>query len=125
MNNRELFNDLYEKYPSKTLEVHGSVVLSAVDFAKKLKGKNIYFSGFDFSFFGDKTHLNDSVRNEKVKNITSNDMIINGHGGFNASNLSMKGFLRDLEEYIKRNSNIKFINCSRLGAKIEGTQYLD
>ena len=125
LNNREIYSELYCKYPSKTIEMHGSVVLSAVDFARKLDPKNIYLSGFDFSFFGKNTHLAGAVRNHNRQNFTSNDLIVNGNGGLNSTNLSMKGFLRDLEIYIQRNKTVKYINCSRKGAKIDGTVYLD
>jgi hypothetical protein len=121
---REIYKKLYNNYKSELLEARGSVIISAVDFAYKLNPKSIYLAGFDFSFIGSKTHIEDSVRNQNMDAVISNDMVINGYGDSNPTNLSMKGFLRDLESYIKINSNVNYINYSKKGAKIKGTHYL-
>ena len=121
--NRKIFNYLFNLYPSGLLESQGSVIHSAIDLAVNMGAKRIFLAGVDFSFTNKYTHVAGTPRNEESRRFISGDHILNGYGTKNPTNLSMKGFLRDLENYIQNHPEIQFINCSKRGAKIEGADY--
>lgn len=53
----------------------------------------------------------------------ANELVDNVQGGKNRTNMKMQVTLANIEEEIKRTKNVRFINASRLGARIEHTEF--
>ncbi|XQW85819.1 motility associated factor glycosyltransferase family protein [Thalassotalea piscium] len=120
-----LYQEILDKYPKTQLFCAGSVVHPAIDLAVYLQAKNIILLGTDFAFTFNKSHASDSTAQKASHELDlgyAKESIINGLGMRIPTMASLKGYLRDLEEYIKEHPSITFSNGSLEGALIEGTK---
>ncbi len=104
----------------------GSVFHAAVDLAVQMKSNRIIMFGADFAFPRGKHYV--SGINRQVKKDETNigkSWLYNGFSEKIETQANLTGYLRDLERYIKRHSEVSFVNSSKDGAFIEGTTYLD
>jgi hypothetical protein len=123
--NHDLYQDLIKRYPKGLLFSSGSVLHPAVDLAVKMGAYNIILLGVDFSFPGGFSHVRGSTPFKKVENQIQNHWVLNGHGKRIPTIPNLRGYLRDLERYIAKHPEVRFINGSKEGAYIEGTSYLE
>lgn len=124
--NTENLKSVYELYPRGRLYSAGSTIHPATDLAVKMGALKILFFGTDFSYPGGRTHVQGAVYEEKVQtDDTFQNWVVDGSGQKIPSKPGLIGFLRDLEDYIHVHSGVEFLNSSRLGARIVGTEYLN
>lgn len=103
----------------------GSVIHPSIDLARKLSARNILMLGADFSLIRDKTHVSGTqiVYQESVlSQQTTPHWLLNGHGEKVPTYLNFRGYLRDLEQYIKLYPTVNFFNGSLDGAAIIGVE---
>lgn len=124
-----LYQGFAKRFPQAMLFASGSVIHPAIDLAVRMGATSIYLAGVDFAFIGDNTHAQGS---SFKRELNSKDTlpgvfttIINGEGVDVKTQTSFLGYLSDLESYINKTSDVKFINLSRKGAMIKGTIYSD
>lgn len=115
-----IFFALAEKYPRGTLFSSGSVIHPAVDLAIKMGTQKIIFTGADFSFTKDQSHVSGSHLQLDMKN-NVNCWVLNSRGERVPSSQNYVGYLRDLERFLAWHKNVSFLNASHDGASIDGT----
>lgn len=114
------FNDMDENNVDNTIINTGkSVSVAALDIAIKAGAKKIIFAGQDLAFVDNKFHAGNEDQafknyNKGLKKVTGVD------GKTLHTTAGLMEFKRNIENIIKNNPSVTFINCSR-GAKIMGT----
>jgi hypothetical protein len=120
------FNDIYEYiFGEQTdyLGIGGSVAHLCTILGIYMGCKNIIFIGQDLAYPDNKVHA-DVVTNAKVEENSSYfaDMYVKGNYQDKIlTDSSMKSFKEWFESLIINTPQVKFINCTEGGAKIEGT----
>lgn len=118
----ETFDELNKKLPSKyRLNIFGSVIHPMTNLAILLGAKTIRFIGCDFGFPGEIQHASTQDHYEIDMSVS----IENGYGELIKSSPTYRMFCSGIENVIAQRPDIKFINMSRLGAKIIGAHYED
>ncbi len=118
------YDDSHKKVPTDRLYMYGSVIAPAVHMAMSFATQKVYFTGMDFGFPDKKFHAGMSNETHE-KGITMNETVINGHGEEIETDRNYRLFLTGVETLVMSASHLTFINCSRKGAKIKNTEYLD
>ena len=113
---------------SPILRTNLSVSGTATQVAYYLGAKTIIYTGQDLSF-PNKQYYSKGAKHfseEKLNSLmTSRQLTVeNVSGGTNETNQSMILTLEDIEKLIEDISDVKFINCSSLGAKIKGADFI-
>ncbi|KAI3350327.1 motility associated factor glycosyltransferase family protein [Clostridium botulinum] len=105
----------------------GSVAHSCVDFAKYLGCNKIIFVGQDLAYTNNCHHakITESSIDENINYNLDLIEVEDIYGGTVFTTRVLDNFKRTFEEYISCNKNIKFINSTEGGAKIEGTEIMD
>lgn len=103
----------------------GSVIHPAIDLAVKMGANEIKLCGVDFSYPRKQSHVTGAVAYETMDVSSKQYWVFDGRGNKVASDPNFLAYLRDLETYIHANRNKRFINMSREGARIDGTDYED
>ncbi len=117
----ELFDAVRDKYSLREIFASGTVFHPAVDLAVKVGCEKVYFVGADMSYPTGVTHaLGVSHREEQAP--YTNAFLKSVAGGVVPTIRSFVGYVMDLEAYIALHPEVRFVNCSRIGAYIEGAQ---
>lgn len=121
-----IYDDLRASVPKAKLHVAGSVAHPAVDVAIRMGVRRIILFGADFGFPGGLVHANSKApvaayREAAKAGATTKD----GHGRQIPTLHSFNSQRLGLEEMIAYHKAVTFINASRDGARIEGTQHLE
>lgn len=120
-----LFEGLAREFSKGVLFSSGSVLHPATDLAVKMGAAEIILLGADFSFPGGVSHASGCAVARDRTGVPAAHWVLDGNGEKVATSTNFRGFLRDLERYIRDHSQVRFVNGSRRGAKIAGTSYLD
>jgi hypothetical protein len=118
-----LYVQLREQYPRAELHMSGSVIHPAVDLAVKMGATRITLFGADFAFPMNKTHACWSDGDLGPAVSQARHWVLDGHGERVRTQLNFRGYLCVLERYIARHPDVSFLNSSRAGAMIVGTQF--
>jgi hypothetical protein len=118
-----IYANLREQHPRAQLHVGGSVIHPAVDLAVKMGATGITLFGADFAFPMNKTHAgwNDGDLGPPVNQ--ARHWVRDGHGQRVSTQLNFRGYLCVLERYIAEHPQVEFLNSSRSGALIAGTDF--
>lgn len=118
-----IYAALRQLHPRAELHVGGSVIHPAVDLAVKMGAARITLFGADFAFPMNKTHAgwNDGDLGPAMDQ--ARHWVRDGHGEKVRTQLNFRGYLCVLERYIARHPEVSFLNSSREGAMIVGTQF--
>jgi len=122
--NHPIFSVMSARYPRGELFSSGSVIHPAIDLARKMGARRIILVGADFSFTKGQSHVAGSRHQLDIKTHSS-CWVLNGLGERVPSSPNYVGYLRDLERYLARNTQIDFLNTSQEGALIEGTTFFN
>ena len=120
-----LYRLLARKYPRQHLFCSGSVLHPAVDLAVGMGAAEVVLFGADFGYPGRATHVAGTATIQSTKASEREHWVLDGEGRRLPTSLNLRGFLRDLEAYIARHPEIRFVNAGRRGARIEGTSFLE
>lgn len=120
-----LYAELAQRWPRGCLFSSGSVLHPAVDLAVKSGAAEVVLLGADFCFPHNKSHVAGCVVRRDIDASGNAPWVLNGRGEKVPTHLNMRGFLRDLECYIECHPQVRFINGSRDGAAIAGTELLE
>ncbi|VVP81873.1 motility associated factor glycosyltransferase family protein [Pseudomonas fluorescens] len=118
-----VYATLREQHPRAELNAGGSVIHPAVDLAVKMGGTRITLFGADFAFPMNKTHAgwDDGDLGPPVEQ--ARHWVHDGNGERVRTQLNFRGYLCVLERYIALHPEVSFLNSSRAGAMIVGTQF--
>ncbi|MFC3944804.1 DUF115 domain-containing protein [Pseudomonas gingeri NCPPB 3146 = LMG 5327] len=105
------------------LYVGGSVLHPAVDLAVKMGAGSVTLFGADFAFPMNKTHAGwkDGELGPGVNE--ARYWVQDGNGQRVRTQLNFRRYLCELERYIARHPQVRFLNSSRAGARIIGTAF--
>lgn len=120
-----LYKDLCEEYPKQKLFCSGSVLHPAVDLAVGMGANEVILLGADFAFPYGQTHAAGAVHLQKAATAVDGHWVHDGLGKRIPTSPNLRGFLRDLEDYIAEHPLVRFVNASRKGALIKGTFFLE
>jgi len=118
------FERLYPPPPRGRLFSAGSVIHPAVDLGVQLGAATVILAGADFAFPGQRSHVAGSDANLYQVG-EARDLLPNGRNEPVPTVPALRGFLRDLERFIADHGRVRFLNSSREGALIHGTDVLD
>jgi len=119
--NTPMYQDLKKSHPKTMLYSAGSVIHPAIDLAKMLGASTITLMGVDFAFCDNKSHAGCGNDSHRLPMATAQEQVENNLGEQVPTMTSFKRYLHDLEDYIKLNGQLRFLNASLHGAKIVGT----
>ena len=121
------------KKDQKPLFEGGSVAHACINTAIHIGCNPIILIGQDLAYTNDKVHASfcelteDKYKHEEVlENVKSeNDIYVDDiYGNKVRTSRSLNMFRENIEKIVKNNSNVKFINATEGGAKIEGTDII-
>lgn len=118
-----LYARLREQIPKATLHVGGSVIHPAVDLAVKMGAARITLFGADFAFPGGKTHTGWQDGDLGPALGIAKHWVRDGRGHKVKTQLNFRSYLIELERFIARHPEVTFLNTSRDGALIAGTEF--
>ena len=116
---RKIFNVRKEDQ----LETQGSVIHPMLDFCKKTGVNNLVLAGIDFSFPGRKFYADGTPSNFNINEV-SLVKITSWNGGEVESQQNYIEYLRDTEDFFRKNPQIQVYNISEVGAFIDGTKHM-
>jgi len=119
------FQRLSSSLPRGFLYCSGTVTHAAVDLSVQLGGSHVILVGADFAHPFGKSHLDGAALPTDARTSgRRNPHLPNGHGLAVPSTLALIGYLRDLEDYIRRRPRTRFLNTGRDGAEISGAPWM-
>jgi hypothetical protein len=119
--NAPIFSDISKRYPKLQLFSSGSVIHPAVDLAARLSTHRVILVGADFSFPGGQSHVSGCTQ---ARPVTGSHWVLNSLGERVPTIPSMRGFCRDLEDFLANNTAIRFYNAGPRGAAIQHADLL-
>lgn len=118
------YDEFQTRLPTERLFMYGSVIAPALHIAVSIARERVYFMGMDFSFPDKKFHAGmDNSTHEK--NMFINEVVLNGYDEQVETSTSYRTFLTGVECLTHEYKDLAFINCSRKGARIKMSTYLD
>ncbi len=125
-----LFDSVRRELPKTALFSGGSVIHTAIDLAKNLGSSSITLCGVDFAYVDNQIHAGyEGGVLYNYEHISSSGQakrwVRNGYGKSIPTHDSFISYLVELERYIKKFPNIKFWNVSKMGASINGCEYVE
>ncbi|WP_215396190.1 motility associated factor glycosyltransferase family protein [Rheinheimera oceanensis] len=118
-----VFNPVRKQLAAAVLFSHGSVIHPAVDLAVKMGAKRVLLFGADFAFSHNKTHASWQNGALGPGYQAATEQVINGFGEKVPTLRNLLTYLTGLERYISKQPAVSFVNTSKAGAVIAGTQY--
>lgn len=117
-----MYADIRQDIPKAQLYVAGSVIHPAIDLAVKMGASRITLFGADFAFPGDRTHTGWQDGELGPEMSIARHWVRDGRGNKVKTQLNFRSYLIELERYITQHPEVKFLNTSRDGALIAGTE---
>lgn len=115
------YGELAAREPRGTLFVSGTVTHCAVDLAVRGGAAEVVLHGADFSFPRGLSHVEGAAHVRRMDVWLERGVwVVNGHGERVATLPNLRGYLRDLETYLRRHPAVRFRSASAEGARIEG-----
>lgn len=118
-----IYSVIRETIPRGSLHMGGSVIHPAVDLAVKMGAPRITLFGADFAFPGGKTHTGWGDGHLGPNVDIARHWVLDGRGDKVKTQLNFRSYLIELERYIALHPEVIFLNTSRDGALIAGTDF--
>jgi hypothetical protein len=118
-----MYADIRQDIPKAQLYVAGSVIHPAIDLAVKMGASRITLFGADFAFPGDRTHTGWQDGELGPEMSIARHWVRDGRGNKVKTQLNFRSYLIELERYITQHPEVTFLNTSRDGALIAGTEF--
>ena len=122
--NSDLYDQAREHQPREALHHSGSVIHPAVDLAIRMGAHRILLFGADFSFPLAKRHADGSTATGCSLTIPDGAWVHDWNGERVPTLPNLRGYLRDLEDYIAKHPQVRFYSFGEQGARIEGSQLI-
>ena len=107
--------------PRGSLETGGTVSHSAIALAVKMGARHVLLLGMDYGGYpGGKVYADGVEHKGDFDGQTQGRTLMGSHGEPIEMTLVLIGHLRWTEGFIERNSQVRFDNVSKIGARIEG-----
>ncbi len=116
-----LYQELARVIPRGELFANGTVLHPAVDLAVRMGARSVQLYGADLSYPGGISHVRGAVVAARVVSSDGRAWVADCNGNRIPTDLNLRGFLRDLERYIARHPEVRFINAGTRGACIKGS----
>ena len=118
-----LFDEVREQCPKGNLFRSGSVIHPAVDLAVRMGARQVLLFGADFAFPYGKHHADGSLLPRPPEE--DERVWVHDWSGERVPTLNnLRGYLRDLEDYIKAHPETRFYSIGEAGARTEGSTLL-
>lgn len=115
-----------DELPKGELFCSGTVTHAAVDLGVRLGVSELVLLGVDLCYPGEHTHVEGAApRRERASRKVGSVWVLDGRGERAPTETNMLGYLRDLESYIGRHPEVRFLKGGRAGASIEGVRWLE
>ena len=109
--------------PKAKLWGAGTVTHVAVALAVRMGARRVVLLGCDFGFAGGRTHARGNAYSREINQPAGVGTWVHDVNGNRLPTLpNLCGYLRDLERFIALHPEVEFVNASRSGALIAGTQ---
>jgi len=118
-----VYSLIRQQVPRANLHVGGSVIHPAIDLAVKMGATRITLFGADFAFPGGKTHTGWQDGDLGPEMSIARHWVYDGRGNKVKTQLNFRSYLIELERYIALHPEVHFLNTSRDGALIAGTEF--
>ncbi|MDD1965685.1 DUF115 domain-containing protein [Pseudomonas putida] len=118
-----MYTAIRQDIPKAQLLAAGSVIHPAIDLAVKMGAARITLFGADFAFPGDRTHTGWQDGELGPEMSIAKHWVRDGRGNKVKTQLNFRSYLIELERYITLHPEVKFLNTSRDGALIAGTEF--
>lgn len=118
-----MYTAISRDIPKAQLLAAGSVIHPAIDLAVKMGAARITLFGADFAFPGDRTHTGWQDGELGPEMSIARHWVRDGRGNKVKTQLNFRSYLIELERYITLHPEVKFLNTSRDGALIAGTEF--
>ncbi len=118
------YQDMARRFPKAKLFSSGSVLHPAIDLAVRMGANQIILTGADFCFPGGQSHVAGSGA-LPLSAGSGRHWVMDGFGNRVPTTPGLRGFLRDLEDYLAGHEQILFLSTDRRGAAIERVSYLE
>jgi hypothetical protein len=118
-----VYSRIRQQVPRANLHVGGSVIHPAIDLAVKMGATRITLFGADFAFPGGKTHTGWQDGDLGPEMSVARHWVYDGRGNKVKTQLNFRSYLIELERYIALHPEVQFLNTSRDGALIAGTEF--
>ncbi len=115
------YEAINQKYPRSKLFSSGSVLHTAVDLAVRMGAAAVILFGTDLAFPGGIKYARGAGWQEAEAEGMQH-WVLDGHGNQVDTTAAFRGYLRDLESYIRTKPGVRFYNSSLDGAHIKGTE---
>jgi hypothetical protein len=116
------YETIQKKYPRGRLFSSGSVLHTAVDLAVCMGAAAVILFGADLAFPGGDKYAQGTGWQEPEAGGMQH-WVLDGHGNRVETTAALRGYLRDLEGYIKTKPKVRFYNSSLEGALIRGADF--
>jgi hypothetical protein len=120
-----LYRQVAQTHPKGALFVAGSVIHPAVDLAYRMAPERIILIGADFAFPYGQSHAKNTPGAVPIAPSAGSAWLENGYGQQVHTLANLRGYMRDLEDYIAAHQDVAFFNSSLEGARIEGAPYVE
>ena len=118
----DAYDDIARRLPRARLWSAGSVLHSAVDLARRGGAAEVVLHGADFATPGGKSHVDGFAWQKALPDRGPHGAWVEGRDGTRLRTLpNLVGYLRELERFIARHPELRFVNHSS-GAVIAGAQ---
>ncbi|MBX7195960.1 MAG: DUF115 domain-containing protein [Sandaracinaceae bacterium] len=97
----------------------GTVAHTAIDLAVKMGARTVRLAGLDLAYPGGATHAEGAAFG--ARRDRGSVSVESVRGELVPTDLNFLGYLRDLERYIAKHPEVRFVNGSLAGARIRGT----
>ena len=124
--NHPRWSQIHALIPKGRLWGAGTVTHVAVDLAVRMGASRVVLVGCDFGFAGGRTHARGNVYSRETEHsVGTGTWVHDVHGQRLPTLPNLCGYLRDLERYIAYHLQVEFVNASKAGALIAGTQGIE
>jgi hypothetical protein len=119
------YDPLEATLPRGRLWCAGTVTQTALDLAARMGATDIVLVGVDLGYPDDRTHAEGAVAAVTVPAHERRYTIEDGLGGAIRSDVTLIGYLRDLEDWIADRPHLRVRKRGRAGARMRGAPWLD
>ncbi len=121
-----LYDSLRRQWPRPSLYCSGTVVHTAIDLAVRMGAREVVLLGVDFSYPEGKSHAVGAVAASRIAGESSHRFTTrNGRGRPVPTDANFLGYIRDLEQYLARHPEVRFLKRGKAGADLQGAEWMN
>ncbi len=119
------YDPLEATLPRGRLWCAGTVTQTALDLAARMGATDIVLVGVDLGYPDDRTHADGAVAAVTVPSHERRYTVEDGHGQPLRSDVTLIGYLRDLEDWVADRPHLRVCKRGRAGSRMRGVAWID